>query len=115
MIKKNYELIVTIVNKGWSSNVIEAAQKAGAKGATVLKGRGSGLKMASLFGIPIEPEKDIIFCAVPVVIGEAVLLSISNSAALLKPGNGIVFTLPIGSIIGVFEASSDDTEGTKNT
>lgn len=107
MVKKDYELIVTIVNKGWASTVVESAQAAGAKGATVFRGRGSGLK-TSLFGIPVEPEKDIIFCAVPKAISEHVLLTISQSAALLKQGKGIAFTLPIGSIVGVFEGSSDD-------
>ena len=102
MIKKDYELIVAIVNKGWCSNIIEAAQEAGARGATVFKGRGSGLK-ASLFGIPVEPEKDIVFCAVPHEIGDKVLMAISNSAALVNPGNGIAFTLPIPKIVGVFE------------
>ena len=103
MIKDGYELIVTIVNKGWSSTIIEASQEAGARGATVLKGRGAGLKVAALFGIPVEPEKDIILNAVPADISRQVLLAISHSAALVKPGNGIAFILPITSIVGVFE------------
>lgn len=108
VIKKGYELVVTIVNKGWSSTVIEASQEAGARGATVLKGRGSGLKVAALFGIPIEPEKDIILCAVPEEISEEVVLSISHSAALVKAGTGISFILPIKGIVGVFEDNKDD-------
>ena len=103
MIKDGYELVVTIVNKGWSSTIIEASQEAGARGATVLKGRGTGLKVAALFGIPVEPEKDIILNAVPADISRQVLLAISHSAALGKPGNGIAFILPIAGIVGVFE------------
>ena len=103
MIKDGYELVVTIVNKGWSSTIIEASQEAGARGATVLKGRGAGLKVAALFGIPVEPEKDIILNAVPADISRQVLLAISHSAALVKPGNGIAFILPIAGIVGVVE------------
>jgi len=108
MIKKGYKLIIIIVNKGWNSTVIEASREAGAKGATVLKGRGSGLKIAALFGIPVEPEKDIIICAVPAEISEKVLESISHSAALQKPGNGIAFILPIESIVGVYQGDNED-------
>lgn len=104
MFKDGYDLIVTIVNKGWSSTVIEASQEAGARGATVLKARGSGLKdLTLLFGIPIEPEKDVILCAVPEEISRAVLTKIANSAALCKPGAGISFKLPIKSIVGVYQ------------
>ena len=110
MIKKGYELIITIVNKGWSSTVIEATQAAGARGATVLKGKGSGLQTSTLFGFPVEPEKDIIFCAVPKVISEDVLQAISQSAALVKPGTGIAFILPILGIVGVVE---DDAQQNK--
>ena len=96
MIKDGFDLIVTIVNKGWSSTVIEASQEAGARGATVLKARGSGLKdLTLLFGIPIEPEKDVILCAVPEDISRSVLKKIANSAALCKPGAGISFKIPI--------------------
>ena len=109
MIKDGYELVVTIVNKGWSSTIIEASQEAGARGATVLKGRGAGLKVAALCGIPVEPEKDIILNAVPADISRQVLLAISHSAALVKPGNGIAFILPITHIVGVFEQQDGET------
>lgn len=108
MIKKGFKLIITIVNKGWSSTVIEASQEVGAKGATVLKGRGSGLKIAALFGIPVEPEKDIIICAVPAEICEKVLENISRSAALSKPGNGISFIMPIEAAVGIYEGDGED-------
>ena len=37
-----YELIVTIVNKDYSSNLMEAAREVGAKGGTILNARGAG-------------------------------------------------------------------------
>ena len=36
-------LIVSIVRKGWGSTVLEASVSAGARGGTVLFGRGAGL------------------------------------------------------------------------
>lgn len=107
MMKDGYDLIVTIVNKGWSSTIVEASQKAGARGGTVIKGRGTGLKVAALFGIPVEPEKDIILNAVPSSISQQVLLAVSHSAALEKPGNGIAFIVPLAGIVGIFESQED--------
>ena len=40
---KEFDLIVTIVKKGFSEQIIQASIKAGAKGGTVLFGRGTGI------------------------------------------------------------------------
>lgn len=61
----NPSLIVSIVRKGWGNTVLEASVKAGATGGTVLLGRGIGInEKESIFGIPIEPEKEIILTLV---------------------------------------------------
>ena len=39
-----YELIVSIVNAGFSEAVMEAAKEAGARGGTVIHGRGTANK-----------------------------------------------------------------------
>ena len=56
-----HDAIFTIVDRGLSEDVIEAAKSAGATGGTVIHGRGSGThEKAKLFNIEIEPEKDIV-------------------------------------------------------
>lgn len=103
MVEANWSLIITIVNKDWGRVVIEAAKEAGAKGATVLHGRGSGAEnIPHLFGIPIEPEKDIVLNAVPTDISDQVMEAIAKSAALLKPGKGISLRLPLSGAVGLF-------------
>ena len=73
----NQELIVTIIKKGYAEQVIEASRKAGAEGATIMFGRGTGIhEQKKLLGIPIEPEKEIIFTVVPAEISEKVLAAI---------------------------------------
>jgi hypothetical protein len=60
-VKRTYDLIVTIVNKGDSEKVVDFSKKAGAEGGTILHGRGTGIhEQAKLFNILIEPEKDIV-------------------------------------------------------
>jgi len=62
----NDSLIVTIVHKGWGSTVLEAAVASGARGGTVIPGRGAGInEKEKIFGMSIEPEKEIVLTLVP--------------------------------------------------
>jgi len=97
-----YDLIVTIVNKGRAEKVMEAAKKAGAEGGTILHGRGSGVhEKAKLFGIIIEPEKEIVLTLVPSEISQNVLDSILVETDLNKPNKGIAFVLSVDKIAGI--------------
>lgn len=94
-------LIVTIVKKGWSEKVIQASKEAGATGATVLMGRGTGIhETQSLFGLPIEPEKEIILTVVEVAQTDGIFSAIEKAAELHTPGMGIAFVLNIDKIAG---------------
>ena len=56
-----FELIVCIVNAGFSQNVMAAARKAGARGGSILRGRGSANpESEEFFNITIQPDKEVI-------------------------------------------------------
>ena len=97
-----YDLIVTIVNKGEAETVVEASKKAGAEGGTILFGRGTGIhEHAKLFGITIEPEKEIILTLINRQKSGDVLNAIVNEAELNKPGKGIAFVLEVDKVAGI--------------
>lgn len=103
------ELIVTIVEKGVSSDVIDAANAGGAKGATILHGRGSGIhKKAQFFGLTIEPEKEVVLILVNSMIRETVMKSIAKGIDIEKPGNGVSFVLDVSDVIGTSMLSDND-------
>ncbi len=94
-------LIVTIVKKGWSEKVIHAAREAGSTGGTVLMGRGTGIhETQSVFGLPIEPEKEIILTMVEIDQTDTILSAIEQAAELDTPGMGIAFVLNLEKIAG---------------
>lgn len=98
----NPSLIVTIVRKGWGNTVLQASIKAGATGGTVLLGRGVGVnEKESILGIPIEPEKEILFTLVPESDVETVLQEIIRAAELNLPGHGLAFVVPVTRVLGV--------------
>ncbi len=97
-----FDLIVTIVNNGSAEDVVAATKAAGAKGGTIMKGRGTGIhETAKLFGIPIEPEKEIVLTLIDVTKTNDALQAIYDAAQLNKPGNGITFSLDVEKTIGI--------------
>jgi len=108
--KIKFDLIVSIVNRGHSQLVVEASKKAGAEGGTILGGRGSGVHEKSrLFGVTIEPGKDIILTLVPRDDADAVLDAILDEAELNKPGKGISFILEVKKVAGITHLLDEDT------
>ncbi|MBS4030110.1 MAG: P-II family nitrogen regulator [Clostridiales bacterium] len=100
--KFQYDLIVTIVNKNQADLVVEASKQAGAEGGTILFGRGTGIhEQAKLFGITIEPEKELILTLIKKELTETVLESIVAKADLNKPGKGIAFILDVEKVVGI--------------
>ncbi len=97
-----FDLIVTIVNKGGSEIIVKSSKSAGAEGGTIILGRGTGIRENNtLWGIPIEPEKDIILTIVPREKTQAVLAAIVEQGNLNKPGTGIAFVLELKSVAGI--------------
>ncbi|MFO8030452.1 MAG: P-II family nitrogen regulator [Cyclonatronaceae bacterium] len=101
-ITAQFELIVSIIDKGFSEEIIKASREAGAAGGTILHGRGSGVhEYAKLLSFNIEPEKEIILTLVPEKITDQVLEAIVKKGELDKPGRGIAFVLNVEKVLGV--------------
>ena len=108
-IKKDFDLIVTVIRKGCSEKVIEAAKDAGAEGGTVIMGRGTGIhERKKIMGIPIEPEKEIILTLIPEEITQKVLEAIIKAGDLDKPATGIAFVLDVKQVAGIVHLLEDD-------
>lgn len=98
----NHDLIVTIVKRGHADLIVKASKQAGAEGATILYGRGSGIhEQKKLLGIAIEPEKDIILTIIHRDKTDAVLAAINEAGEMSKPGTGIAFVLELKKVAGI--------------
>lgn len=102
-----YEVILCIVNAGFSDVVMDAAKEAGARGGTVIHARGTANKEAEqFFHITIQPDKDIVMILVPCDIKEAVLHALYTHAGLKTEGQGIAFSLPVSHVVGLANPSA---------
>ncbi|HON42013.1 MAG TPA: P-II family nitrogen regulator [Bacillota bacterium] len=102
-----FDLIVTIINKGWADEIVEAARSAGAEGGTVLYGRGTGVhERKSFFGILIEPEKEVVLTLIPRERTQSVLQAIIKAGQLERPGTGIAFVLDVSQVAGIIHLAN---------
>ena len=98
----DFDLIITIVNRGFASEVVSAAKEAGAEGGTIINGRGTGVhEQAKLFGITIEPEKEIILTFVDRSKTAGIIAAVTEAVGLDNPGKGVAFVLPVSQAIGI--------------
>lgn len=97
-----HEVIFCIVNAGYSEAVMDAAKKLGARGGTVINARGTAGKEAeTFFHITIQPEKEIVMILVPSDIKNDVLHALYQEVGLDSAGQGIAFSVPVESVVGM--------------
>ena len=102
-----YEMVVCIINAGHSQDVVDAARKAGARGATVVRARGTAnAKLEKQFGIPIQPEKEMVLIIATAEIKDDILRALYQSCGLDSDGQGIAFSLPVEQVVGLRAAGA---------
>lgn len=112
--KTKFEVILCLVNSGFSDTVMNAAREEGAHGGTIIHARGTGTKeMEKKYGIVITPDKEIIMILVKSSIRDAVLSAVYHVAGLGTEGQGIAFSLPVESVVGLkFDDNEDEPKET---
>lgn len=97
-----HEVIFCIVNAGFSEAVMDTAREVGARGGTVLHASGTANSDAEkIFGITIQPEKDVVMILVSSEIRDRVLHALYDSVGLKTEGKGIAFALPVQDVVGL--------------
>lgn len=97
-----YELILTILNRGFSDLVMDSARAVGATGGTIVTARGTGTKeVERLFGITVSQEKELVLILTLKENRNAIMNAICKSVGLNTQGKGITFSLPVDDIFGV--------------
>ena len=111
-----YEVVLCIVNAGYSDTVMDAAKEVGARGGTIIHARGTANKEAEkYFHITIQPDKEMVMILVPSEIKDAVLHAIYRDAGLKSAGQGIAFSMPVDDVVGISSpvAAPEKTDGKK--
>ena len=96
------KLIISIVKKGTAKIIIRASKQAGAEGATVIYGAGTGVReVRRICFMDIDPEKEVVFTLTTKEALTPILDAIVAAGKLNKPGNGIAFVIDVKKTAGI--------------
>ena len=105
MTTNNHEVIFAIVNAGYAEDAMHIARKEGARGGTIISGRGVAReKEAAFFGITIHAEKEILMLVVEKDIRDKVLHALYKQMGMQQKAQGIVFSLPVSDVAGLAQS-----------
>jgi nitrogen regulatory protein PII len=107
----NFEVILCIVNNGFSEAAMDAAKQFGARGGTVIHARGTAAKEAEkFFNIAIQPEKEIVMILVQDKIKDQILKALYNAVGTNTPAQGIAFSLPVDDVVGISNNNKQESK-----
>ncbi|NLB15206.1 MAG: P-II family nitrogen regulator [Clostridiales bacterium] len=109
--KDMFKKLTVIVDRGMAVDVMDIALKAGVRGGTIMHGRGTGAEhTTTLFGMQIEPEKELVIILMPTGLVDKVVDDLYRELKLDDPGNGILFVEPVLGVRGLLDLEDSKTE-----
>ena len=101
MSDRTHALVVAMINRGFSGDVMEAAKAAGARGGTVMHSRCIGSAEASaLLGLSGHEEKEIVMILTDAAQKSAIMEAVSARCGASTEAKGLVLSLPVDSVTG---------------
>ena len=89
-------LITCIVQRGMADQIVQAAQDAGAQGATIYYARGGGVReRLGILGLAVEVEKEVINIVVAADHVDRVFERMYIAGRLDTPGMGFLYVTPL--------------------
>lgn len=106
----SFKLVVAIVQRGYSEEVIYSAKSAGAEGGVVLNGKGSGSSEKKFFGMKITPENEVVLIIVKEKDVVMVMKAIYHATDYQSSARGMVFCLPISYVTGMTHIREEEEQ-----
>lgn len=101
MTEVKHTVVVAVVNRGFSEDVMNAARTAGAHGGTVLHSRSIGSEEAGAWGLSVQEEKDIVLILAKAEAKVEIMRNITETCGVNSKAQGVVVSLPVDSVMGI--------------
>jgi nitrogen regulatory protein P-II 1 len=97
-----FKVVVIITPAELADKMVSLAKDAGATGATILPGRGTGIHEAlTFFGLSLDTQRSVILLVVSEACAAAVLYAVRTESQFDKPGTGIAFSFSLDKVVGL--------------
>ncbi|MDR1706223.1 MAG: hypothetical protein LBS19_16295 [Clostridiales bacterium] len=97
-----HDLILAIINQGFSEELMEAAREAGATGGTVIHARQLGSALPEKFaGIKLGEEKEIVLVLAEKGEKLTIMGAVNKRCGLASAAQGLIISLPVDAVMGV--------------
>ncbi len=109
-----YKLVMAVVQRGYSDEIINAAKSKGAKGAVILNGKGKGESERKFFGFQVDPENETVLMLVKEELCVPIVKAIYAAVDYKSSARGMVFVLPVNYVSGMTHSKPEETEHTED-
>ena len=114
-INLEHDCILVIVNRGFAEKVVDVARQSGAKGATIMRGRGTDENQKvklPIINIELQPEKEIVWFITTTDVSAPIADSLISDQQLEQDGEITVFVSPTEAMVRTFSTinASNDNE-----
>jgi nitrogen regulatory protein PII len=97
-----HDLIISIINQGYSDEFMTLAREAGATGGTVLNARGLAHQgPVKFFGVSVQEEREIIIILTNREKKAAIMQAVSQAYGITSNAVGLIFSVPVDSVMGL--------------
>lgn len=114
-ISPDFELVIAIAKEGHTEQVMDAARLGGARGGTIVHGKGSGKSGAGkFFGVSLSSEVEMVLIVAGKEQKREIMKQIVEKAGAHTPCEAIVFSLPISDVAGIYVPDSSEEVSGEN-
>ena len=99
--KDEYKLVVTIVKRGFETDVLEAAKSIGSNGAILMQAKVVSKIQEKFFGFSLNPENTTIMILVKKQNVVPTMKAIYSVIDFKSDARGMVFALPVSLVAGM--------------
>ncbi len=102
IVESKYSLITTIVDRGFSSEVMNCAREAGARGGTIVHARAiENDEAIGFWGLSVQEEREMVLILVKKDEKLKIMSALAEKFGIKSDAKGIIVSLPIDSVMGL--------------
>ena len=101
---EDYKLVLSIVKRGFETEVLEAAKSVGSNGGILMQAKGVSKIQKKFLGFSVDPENTVVMILVKADNVVPTMKAIYSVIDFKSEARGMVFALPVSLVAGM-----DDT------